>query len=208
MGRATVKAPMVKPSALRVPLFKSLIEQLDDDARHVALDLGSVATEMLSLLGRYRCCVDIAGLADDDGLARLDAAADKEQRVAIAESLLPKHRPEDPADPADLVFCWDLLNYLKPDSISALMRAIASRIQPGAQAHALIVYSDKTMPERPGRWVPTEDGVLVDRAPSAMMIAAPRYSPEVLGRIMSGFTIRHARLLANGMQEFVFRFER
>lgn len=205
MGRATVKAPMEKPSALRAPLFKQLIDQLDDDARHVALDLGSVGTEMLSLLGRFRCCVEIAGLADDDGLARLEAAADTAQRDAIAESLLPKRRPDDPAD---LVFCWDLLNYLKPDSISALMGAIATRLRPGAQVHVLIAYSDKNMPERPARWVPTEDGVLVDRAPSDVMIQAPRYSPEFLGRIMSGFAIRHARLLANGMQEFVFRFDR
>jgi hypothetical protein len=205
MGRATVRAPMEKPSALRAPLFKQLVDQLDDDARHVALDLGSVGTEMLSLLGRFRCCVEIAGLADDDGLARLEAAADNEQRVAIAESLLPKRRPDDPAD---LVFCWDLLNYLKPDSITALTGAIATRLRPGAHAHALIAYSDKTMPERPARWVPAEDGVLVDRAPSAVTIKAPRYSPELLGRIMSGFTIRHARLLTNGMQEFIFRLDR
>lgn len=205
MGRATAKAPMVKPSALRTPLFKMLVDQLGDDARHVVLDLGSVATEMLSLLGPYRCRVEIAGLADDDGLTRLNTAADPEQRVAIAESLLPKRRPDDPTD---LVFCWDLLNYLKPDAIAALMGAIATRLRPGAYAHALIAYSDKTMPDRPGRWVPTEDGVLVDRAPSAAALEAPRYSPEFLSRIMEGFAIRHARLLANGMQEFVFRLDR
>lgn len=205
MGRATARAPMEKPSALRAPLFKQLVDQLDDDARHVALDLGSVATEMLDLLGRFRCRVEIAGLADDGGLARLDAAGEQEQRIAVAESLLPKPRPDDPAD---LVFFWDLLNYLKPGAITVLMSAVAARLQPGARAHALIVYSEKTMPERPGRWVPTADGFLVDRAPSPATLAAPRYSPEFLGRIMPGFAIRHARLLANGMQEFVFRLER
>ena len=204
MGRATARAPMEKPSALRAPLFRQLIDQLDDDARHVALDLGSVATEMLDLLGRFRCRVEIAGLADDGGLARLDAAEDHEQRIAIAESLLPRPRPDDPAD---LVFCWDLLNYLKPEAIAVLMSAVAARMQPGACAHALIVYSEKTMPERPGRWVPTADGLLTDRAPSPATLVAPRYSPEFLGRTMRGFTIVHARLLANGMQEFVLRLD-
>ena len=57
--------------------------------------------------------------------------------------------------------------------------------------------------------MPAEDGVLVNQAvPSPAMIEAPRYSPEFLGRIMGGVAIEHARLLANGMQEFVFRFGR
>ena len=205
MGRATARAPMDAPSALRAPLFRQLVDGLDDEARHVALDLGSVATGTLALLGRFRCRVEIAGLAEDNGLERLLAAADAEERLAIADSLLPKHRPDDRAD---VVFCWDLLNYLKPDAISALMTAVATRVEPGARAHALIVYSEKTMPDRPGRWVPTEDAMLVNRAPSPVMVEAPRYSPELLGRIMSGFVIRHARLLANGMQEFIFCLER
>jgi hypothetical protein len=55
--------------------------------------------------------------------------------------------------------------------------------------------------------MPAEGGVLVDQAgPSPATIEAPRYSPEFLGRIMRGVAIEHARLLANGMQEFVFRF--
>jgi hypothetical protein len=53
--------------------------------------------------------------------------------------------------------------------------------------------------------VPTENGVLVDQAAaSPVMIPAPRYSPEFLVRV-GGVTIEHARLLANGMQEFVLR---
>ena len=37
-------------------------------------------------------------------------------------------------------------------------------------------------------------------------IDAPRYSPEELGDHMAGFAIDRARLLNNGMQEFLFRF--
>lgn len=207
MGRATARAPMEKPSALKAPLFKRLVDELDESARHVALDLGAVSTQMLSLLGRFRCCVEIADLARNDGLHRLNLEQEQNERLATAESLLPEHRV---GDPVDIVYCWDLLNYLKPAAISALVAAIGTRTHPGARAHALIVYSEHTMPERPGRWLPAQDGVLIDQAvPSPAMpamIEAPRYSPEFLGRIMGGVAIQHARLLANGMQEFVFRF--
>ncbi len=204
MGRATARAPMEKPSALKAPLFKLLVDDLEGSSRHVALDLGAVSTQMLSLLGGFRCCVEIADLVRNGGLTQLNADQEQHERRAAADSLLPEHRV---GDPVDLVYCWDLLNYLKPDAISALMAAIATRAQPGGRAHALIVYSDRTMPDRPGRWTPVGDGVLVDQAiPSPVMIQAPRYSPEFLGRIMRGVAIEHARLLANGMQEFVFRF--
>lgn len=204
MGRATARAPMEKPSALKAPLFKLLVDELDESSRYVALDLGAVSTQMLSLLGGFRCCVEIADLARNGGVERLNAAGEPDERRATAESLLPRHGV---GEPVDLVYCWDLLNYLKPDAISALTAAIAARVRQGARVHALIVYSERTMPDRPGRWLPTEDGVLVDHAvPSPATIEAPRYSPEFLGRIMGGVAIQHARLLANGMQEFVFRF--
>lgn len=85
------------------------------------------------------------------------------------------------------------------------MRTVAARSGRDALGHALIVYSERSTPDRPGRFVPTDDCRLVERAPSSAAIAAPRYSPEALGRIMSPFGLDRARLLANGMQEFLFR---
>jgi hypothetical protein len=205
MGRATARAPMDKPAALNAPLFQQLIEQLDARGRSVILDLGAASTSMLSLLGRSRCLVEIADLGCDDAIDRLNAEVQPDARVTLAESLLPRHKAG--AD-VDFVFCWDLLNYLRPEAITALMRAIIARARPGTRAHALIAYSDKTMTDRPGRFVPTEDLKLVNHSTPAPEIAAPRYSPEFLRRIMRGMEIEHARLLANGMQEFQFRVKR
>jgi hypothetical protein len=204
MGRATARAPVDKSAALNAPLFRLLADQLDAAGRCIVLDLGAASTPMLSLLGRSRCRVEIADLACDGGIDRMNAEAPADVLVTVAESLLPKHGADDAVD---LVFCWDMLNYLKPDAISALMRVIATRARPDTLAHALIVYSERSMPDRPGRFVPTDDLKLVNHAAQAAMIAAPRYSPELLGRIMGRFAIESARLLANGMQEFLFRLK-
>jgi hypothetical protein len=204
MGRATARAPMEKPAALKAPLFRQLLDQPDIAGRRVVLDLGAASTPMLSLLGQSRCHVTVADLACDEGIGRLNEDEPAGDRVSLAESLLPEHRA---ADAVDLTFCWDMLNYLRPEAVAALMTAIAARARPGALAHALIVYSERSMPDRPGRFVPNEDYTLVDRAVTGEAIDAPRYSPEFLGRIVGPFTIDHARLLANGMQEFLFRLE-
>jgi hypothetical protein len=205
MGRATARAPMEKPSALKAPLFRLLVDRLEAGGRHVILDLGAASTQTLSLLGRFRCRVDIADLASDGGIERLNAEEPGDALVARAESLLPKLRSND--DAFDLVLCWDLPNYLKPAALTALMAAIALRARPGALAHALIVYSERSMPDHPGRFVPDEDLKLVNRARPGAEIKAPRYSPEDLGRIMRGFATERAMLLANGMQEFLFRLQ-
>lgn len=203
MGRATARAPMEKPSALKAPLFRSLVERLEAGGRHVILDLGAASNPMLSLLGQFRCRVDIADLASDGGIERMNADAEGEDLVARADSLLPRLRANDVG--YDLVYCWDLPNYLKPAALSALMTAIAARAgRTGLLAHSLIVYSERSMPELPGRYVPMEDLTLVDRNAASAEIKAPRYSPEDLGRMMGAFEIDRARLLANGMQEMLF----
>ena len=61
------------------------------------------------------------------------------------------------------------------------------------------------MREHPGRFVPTPDGELIDYSAERASIAAPRYSPEDLGKSMGRFVLDRARLLGNGMQEFLFR---
>jgi hypothetical protein len=87
------------------------------------------------------------------------------------------------------------------------MSVIAARARPGALAHALIVYSERSMPECPGRYLPAEESRLINRGAAAAEIAAPRYSPDDLRRIMGTFAIERAMLLGNGMQEFLFRLQ-
>ena len=87
------------------------------------------------------------------------------------------------------------------------MKAIGRRARAGAFAHALIFYAELDMPAQPGRFIPTADGELIDHSSPGSTIPAPRYSPEDLGKSMGGFVIERARLLGNGMQEFLFRLE-
>ena len=157
---------------------------------------------MLALLSRSRCRVEIADLAHFGGIEHLNTAEPGPAISEAAESVLPERLT---SDAIDLVFCWDLPNYLTLDAVSGLMGAIGRRARPGALAHALIFYADQDMKEHPGRFVPTEAGELSDRSTPGATIPAPRYSPEDLGKSIGDFTIERARLLSNGMQEFLFR---
>ena len=191
-------------ASLHAPLFQDLVTGQNAAERKVVLDLGAASTAMLALLGQSRCRVDIADLAHFDGIDHLNTTEPGPALDSAADSLLPNKRPDDDIE---LVLCWDLPNYLTLNALSALMAAIGRRARPGAPAHALIFYAEPDMPGHPGRFVPTAEGELIDHSTPSTAIAAPRYSPEDLGKSMGRFVIDRARLLSNGMQEFLFRLE-
>ena len=202
LRRASPGSPPNSPAAFHAPLFHDLVMRLDESQRHVALDLGTASTGMLDLLGRCRCRVEITDLAYFGGIDQLSSPETRAELAKAADALVPDPWP---GEPFDLVFCWDLPNYLTLDGLSALMKAIASRARPGALAHALIVYAERQMGAQPGRYVPTAEAELIDTSTRQMSIDAPRYSPADLGESVGGFTLDRARLLGNGMQEFLFR---
>lgn len=199
-GAATARAAFEQPATLKVPLFRSLIERMDPERRCVVLDLGAAQNELLGLLTGYRCRIDIADIADG-AIDALNDEPEHERLEAVAEHWLPPRH----AEPADLILCWDLLNYLVKPAMSALMSRVAARARPGAVAHALIAYSARTMPAKPARYVPADDAHLVNRAPAGPERDAPRYSPEDLKLAMPEFKTERGVLLANGMQEFLLK---
>jgi len=153
------------------------------------------------------------------GLAALNAEKGGLERLALAAHLLPRRSPR----PVDVVLCWDLLNYLERRPLAALMERIAKRAAKGTLVHALIVYSAPRMPATPQEWFPVfpppaQKGARGTQAASGTSEVglkavpagggdrpAPRYTPDDLRRCLPAYTIDRGVLLANGMQEFLFR---
>lgn len=193
------KASSTSAAALNAPLFQSLVERLREGGRCVVLDLGAARTETIGLFGQFRCRMDIVELAD--GVDELNACETPKQLRERAEALLPERRRES----TDVVLCWDLLNYLNRPALSMLMECIAARGRRGTLAHALVVYSARRMPVKPGCFVPIDEQHLTNLAPPQTERDAPRYTPEDFALCMPRYTVERARLLRNGMQEFLFR---
>lgn len=206
MGSATARVPLDKPDVLKAPLFGQLLDQLSARRRWIVLDLAASSTPLLEVLADYHSRVEVADCHGSGAIGLLNAAAGEDAAALpeIAEQALPAH---DPEAPVDVVLCWDLFNYIEPAAITALTSAIERRARPGTLAHGLIAYSETEMPAAPGRFRPAQEARLIDTRPVAELVAAPRHTPEALSRMMGRFTIERAMLLANGMQEFLFRLQ-
>ncbi len=184
---------------LNAPLFRSLVERMQEGERAVILDLGPAQPSTISLFGKFRCRLDIADVAESLSSLNEDDPGPEALRKK-AESLLPERREE----PTDLVLCWDLLNYLNPSGLKAFMSCIAERGRPGMLAHALIAYSAPSMPATPNRYAPTKDCRLKVLPTTSEKIDSPRHTPELLGQRMPRYRRERAMLLRNGMQEYLF----
>jgi hypothetical protein len=200
MARAQgLAAARETPAPQTAPLFRGLLEGMQDGARRVVLDLGPVRPATVALLGRYRCRLDIADIGE--GLDAVSAATDAETLRTVFRQLLPRPRRE----PTAIVLCWDLLNYLERPAIRILMDELYFRLAPDARVHALIAYAAPRMPARPMRIAPASDLSLRFTPVTADEKTSPRYSPDDLARCMPTYTQERATLLRNGMQEFLFR---
>jgi hypothetical protein len=185
--------------SLSAPLFHSLVDRLGDGGRFVLLDLASARPATVRLLSQFRCRYEVAELAD--AVDSLNAEQDPRRLRTLAEAALPARRQE----PTDIVLCWDLLNYLNRPALTAVMECIAARGRPGTLVHALVYYAARQMPDRPSSFVPLDEQRLEIVPPNVPLRAAPRYSPEDLATCMPRYAVDRARLLRNGMQEFLFR---
>lgn len=183
---------------LNAPLFRALCDECGQRTHSVVLDLGPAQSGIIALLNRFACRLQIADLAEQ--LDALNGESDPAQLAAMARASLPAPGPA----PADLILCWDLVNYLSREAFGALMDCVAERARPGAQVHMLVVYSASRMPARPSRYCPLPDQGLRRVPQSSEERAAPRYTPEDLSRCMHRYRHERAKLLQGGMQEFVF----
>ncbi len=184
---------------LQAPLFEQLIRGLDEDHRHVVLDCGAARSGTIALLSELRCRLDILDLAER--LRELVGLEDPQQRRALlADCLAAPDR-----EPVDVVFCWNLLNYLEPADIETVAEALSPQLKPGARLHALIEYSSPLMPASPGHWVPNGSARLFADQVDPDQVPSPRYSPKKLQGLMPQFQPEKTMLLGNGLQEHLFR---
>ena len=75
---------------LNAPLFRSLVERLQEGERAVILDLGPAQPATISLFSNFRCRLDIADIAE--GLSSLDGEEEAPEALRKKAESLPSHK--------------------------------------------------------------------------------------------------------------------
>lgn len=131
-------------------LLSSLFEHVGDDRPLSVLNIGPALPETVSFFSGYRCKLHVADLyselplsiAEDANPGRADDGEGGEASGLV-------HRLDEalglPANVHfDMVFFWDVLNFMSREAIVVLMDRLLPHLHSGSRAHCFAVHNSKT----------------------------------------------------------------
>lgn len=182
----------------RSPGLSLITAHLCNERKQHVLDLGSAATPTIEYLCELQCKLYVeqfASLLEQLDMAGEDASAIINQLPSYAPGL---H--------FDVVLAWDLLNYLNPPTLAALIARLSPFCKQGTLLFALI-STGKQIPKVPVRFkIAGKDRLRYDFSLDRLR-DGPQYSTPALLKMLPDFSLVRSYLLQNNMQEYVLRFE-
>ncbi len=160
------------------------------------LDLGPAVGSNVEFLAQFGCKLYI-----EDLYAALSTRTSGEGELAgpafFAEFLA---LPDDTR--FDVVFAWDLFNYLHRKELMHFAAQLRRYCQPGTRLFALMSIL-KTMPAQPYRFKIQDEQHLVYEPRTGAERPSPRYAPAEVTDTFKGFHVDRSFLLRHGIQEFL-----
>lgn len=119
-------------------LLSALFENVDDQWPLTVLNVGPALPETLEFFSGYRCKLHFADLFPE-----LPLRADEERGIGL-DHLLEEALELPGGALFDMVFFWDVLNYMSRPAIGALMGRLRPHLHPDTRAHCFAVHNSKT----------------------------------------------------------------
>lgn len=156
-------------------LLSALFDHVDDEWPLTVLNVGPALPETLEFFSAYRCKLHFADLFPE-----LPLRADEERGIGL------DHLLEDALDlPGgalfDMVFFWDVLNFMSRPAITALMGRLRPHLHPESRAHCFAVHNSKTPPAQTYHGI-VDTGHLSVRQRAQV---PPDYQPHPQGELVS-----------------------
>lgn len=199
MQAAQAAAAGASSQDVRAPLLTRVIADIDPEKRFFMIDLGGLQSQTLSRFEAFRCRIDVLDLD-------VEALTYDQDSLETLQARLAARLPDSDGESADLILCWNFLNYFSAVEIDAMMQVLLQRMSKRSQIHALIESSATQMPKLPQPLSIASGGYLSSppQSPVVEQIPTPRHSSDCLLRCLPGFAIDQTMLLANGQREFLF----
>ena len=163
-----------------------------------ALDLGPATGRNVQFLSAFVSKLFIADLSrtisGQSGRSGLDRSK--------LDKILKRDLPSPSDGPVELVFAWDLLNYLNRELVTTLGRHLAAICGRDSLLFVLVANRPE-IPESPGRYLIIDPETLRYENPSKRNRSAPGYKEPELERLMPAFEVETSYLLRSGIQEYV-----
>ena len=198
-GAAQLAAPYASEAGYRSPGLQLIFDRIKAGQKTSILDLGPPLAANVGFLSSYRCRLYIG-----DCLQSLPVHDEPWGRAPAFSPLFAEVLALTANDQFDVIFCWDLINYLSNESIRRFSRFLAQH----SNADALCFFSlvtQKTMPSQPGKYRIIAEDVLHCEQDCDEACPSPRFTQRRILESMPEFQSHRSFLLQNGHQEQILR---
>ena len=176
--------------------LEHVMRRLEEAPRCGVLDLGAPIAANVELYARHGSRITFADFYRFYEPTRPDGANAK----SFAE-LLPAS-----ATRFDIIFAWDLLNYLTLEEIGWLGQSVSETCAPGAILLAL-VSCPGLMSAAPSKHTIVDEGTLRVEATAPPARPSPAYSEHALSGPLPDWTVKSRFQLRTSMVEYLFYWE-
>ncbi len=183
--------------------LNALCHRLRSDRKYNVLDLGPACGANVEFFSRFsgkiyiedlhRTLTSFDFLSPDDGLSY----------DSVFRYLLPYQK----STRFDLIFAWDIFNYLEKREFLFLMRHLSRFCPEDAMIFALLSIN-KSIPDQPPQYRIVDNETLVCRSKRGIWRPCPRYEESDLLHMMPSFRVCQSFLMRSGVKEYVFLRER
>ena len=176
--------------------------QLHPERKYHILDLGSAFGSNVDFFSQFRCKIHIEDLYQTLSSFDFLSPEDGFSYDVVYDYLLPYGRNTS----FDLIFVWDLFNYMEEDEFRHLVLYLGKFCRKGTLLFSLI-STLKHIPESPTRFKILDQEHLQYEVSSPVLKPCPRYQQTDLTRLMPHFRVCNSFLLRNGFKEYLFSYE-
>lgn len=182
------------------PLFREWMGAAEAGERIVVLDIGPPRSANVAFFSPYRCRLGIGDAVSE--IVAVNGVDDRGQAMGQLQTAL----PESLFGGADLILCWDLLDYLDANAIRCLALHLRQLVSPGAALHAIVGYGVSSIPSSPLGYLLANEGFSRPAPrPGDAGRKPPRHSSGELQRLMPDWRVERSVLLRSGFQEYMLR---
>lgn len=181
--------------------LQALTSRLRTGERYNILDLGSSVGQNVEFFSGFCGKLYVQDLYDD--LISFDyfSSSGEVELGKIYSYLL----PFSPGTRFDIVFAWDLFNYLEENECRGLMKHLATFCRPETLVLSMI-STRNSIAERPAKYRIVDSQTITCENRTGIMKACPCYREPQLARMMPAFKVLNSFLLRRGFKEYLFSF--
>ena len=201
IGKTTSVLP-TEPTEHISLVLNVVYHQLHPERKYHILDLGAASGSNVDFFSQFRCKIHIEDLYQTLSSFDFLSPEDGFSYDVVYDYLLPYGRNTS----FDLIFAWDLFNYMEEAEVHHLVLYLGKFCRTGTLLFSLISTS-KHIPESPTKFKILDQEHLQYEISSPVLRPGPRYQQTDLTRLMPHFRICNSFLLRNGFKEYLFSYE-